>query len=103
MLKWLTISILDDGKSIYVPIFSTFALNPITIIHLNKFSNLTRYIAMYVKSSRLHAAMPCVVSISAVCRCIGMGQRIFEEEQQGKERADYGAYLLQNLAKTLGT
>lgn len=30
-----------------------------------------------------------------------MGQRIFEEEQQGKERADYGAYLLQNLAKRL--
>lgn len=30
-----------------------------------------------------------------------LGQRIFEEEQQGKERADYGAYLLQNLAKRL--
>lgn len=26
---------------------------------------------MYVKSSRLHAAMPFVVSISVVCRCIG--------------------------------
>lgn len=30
-----------------------------------------------------------------------LGQRIFEEEQHGKERADYGAYLLQNLAKRL--
>lgn len=30
-----------------------------------------------------------------------LGQRIFEEEQQGKERADYGTYLLQNLAKRL--
>jgi predicted nuclease of restriction endonuclease-like (RecB) superfamily len=30
-----------------------------------------------------------------------LGQRIFEEEQQGKERADYGAYLLQNLANRL--
>lgn len=30
-----------------------------------------------------------------------IGQRIFEEEQQGKERADYGAYLIKNLAQTL--
>jgi len=28
-----------------------------------------------------------------------LGERIFEEEQQGKERADYGAYLIRNLAK----
>ena len=27
-----------------------------------------------------------------------LGERIFTEEQQGKERADYGTYLLQNLA-----
>ena len=30
-----------------------------------------------------------------------IGQRIQEEEQKGKERADYGAYLLKNLAKKL--
>lgn len=30
-----------------------------------------------------------------------MGKRIFDEEQKGKERADYGAYILQNLAKRL--
>ncbi len=30
-----------------------------------------------------------------------MGQRIVEEEQQGKARADYGAYLMRNLAKSL--
>ena len=30
-----------------------------------------------------------------------LGQRIFEEEQQGKERADYGAYLIKTLAKRL--
>jgi len=28
-----------------------------------------------------------------------IGRRIFEEEQHGKERADYGTYLLANLAK----
>ena len=27
-----------------------------------------------------------------------IGQRIFEEEQQGKERAEYGTYLIKNLA-----
>lgn len=30
-----------------------------------------------------------------------MGKRIFEEEQQGKDRADYGSYLIKNLAKQL--
>jgi hypothetical protein len=30
-----------------------------------------------------------------------LGERIFEEEQQGKERADYGAYLIRNLAIVL--
>jgi hypothetical protein len=30
-----------------------------------------------------------------------LGERIFEEEQQGKERADYGAYLIRNLATEL--
>ena len=30
-----------------------------------------------------------------------IGQRITEKEQQGKERADYGTYLIRNLAKQL--
>lgn len=30
-----------------------------------------------------------------------MGRRIFEEEQQGKDRADYGSYLIKNLATHL--
>ena len=30
-----------------------------------------------------------------------LGKRIFEEEQNGRERADYGAYLLKNLSKEL--
>lgn len=30
-----------------------------------------------------------------------LGQRIFEEEQQGKDRADYGTYLIRNLAKII--
>lgn len=30
-----------------------------------------------------------------------LGKRIFEEEQHGKNRADYGTYLIKNLAKQL--
>ena len=30
-----------------------------------------------------------------------IGRRIFEEEQQGKQRAEYGTYLIKNLAKEL--
>ncbi|MBW8333426.1 MAG: PDDEXK nuclease domain-containing protein [Prolixibacteraceae bacterium] len=30
-----------------------------------------------------------------------LGERVFNEEQQGKERADYGAYLIRGLAKEL--
>ena len=30
-----------------------------------------------------------------------IGKRIFEEEQQGKERADYGKYIIRNLSKRL--
>lgn len=30
-----------------------------------------------------------------------IGQRIFEKEQQGKERADYGTYLIKNLAMAI--
>ncbi|HOJ17773.1 MAG TPA: PDDEXK nuclease domain-containing protein [Ignavibacteriaceae bacterium] len=30
-----------------------------------------------------------------------IGQKIFEEEQQGKDRADYGTYLIKSLAKQL--
>ena len=30
-----------------------------------------------------------------------LGKRIFEEEQQGKERADYGKYIIRNLSKRL--
>ena len=30
-----------------------------------------------------------------------LGQRIFVEEQQGKDRADYGTYLIRNLAQVL--
>lgn len=30
-----------------------------------------------------------------------IGRRIFEKEQQGKQRADYGAYLIRNLSQQI--
>ena len=30
-----------------------------------------------------------------------LGERIFVEEQRGEERAEYGTYLIKNLAKTI--
>ncbi len=30
-----------------------------------------------------------------------IGRRIFEEEQQGKQRADYGTYLIKNLSQCI--
>ena len=41
------------------------------------------------------------VDFSRVQMYWNIGRRIFEEEQQGKERADYGTYLIRQLAKVL--
>ena len=41
------------------------------------------------------------VNFSRVQMYWNIGRRIFEEEQQGKERADYGTYLIRHLAKEL--
>ena len=30
-----------------------------------------------------------------------LGERIFNEEQEGKDRADYGTYLIRNLASEI--
>ncbi len=35
------------------------------------------------------------------CRYWNIGRRIFEEEQQGKARAEYGSYLIKRLAERL--
>ena len=41
------------------------------------------------------------VDFSRVQMYWNLGKRIFEEEQQGKDRADYGAYIVKTLAKEL--
>lgn len=41
------------------------------------------------------------VDFSRVQMYWAIGKRIFEKEQQGKERADYGKFLIKNLAKEI--
>ncbi len=41
------------------------------------------------------------VDFSRVQMYWNLGKRIFEEEQQGKDRADYGSYIVRTLARTL--
>ena len=58
---------------------------------------------MFVKSIISAARSQAVRSVDS-CRVQmywHIGRRIFEEEQHGKDRADYGVYLIKNLAKQL--
>ena len=41
------------------------------------------------------------VDFNRVMMYWNLGRRIFEEDQQGKDRADYGAYMIRNLAADL--
>lgn len=56
-------------------------------------------IKQIIDTSRLNAVRS--VDFYRVQMYWNIGRRIFEEEQQGKERADYGSYLIKNLALTL--
>lgn len=52
----------------------------------------------------INAARQTVVRSVDFCRVQmywNIGRRIFEKEQQGKERAEYGTYLIKNLASRL--
>ena len=56
-----------------------------------------------IKSIINNARMKAVRSVD-FCRVQmywAIGQRIVEKEQQGKERAEYGTYLIKNLAKEI--
>lgn len=49
-----------------------------------------------IDEARVHAVRS--VDHARVAMYWSIGRRIFEEEQQGKERADYGTYLIKNLS-----
>ena len=61
--------------------------------------NLYNEVREIIASARQNAVRS--VDFCRVQMYWNIGQRIFETEQQGKERAEYGSYLLKNLAKRL--
>lgn len=62
-------------------------------------NSFVREIKEIILSSRSNAVRS--VDFCRVQMYWQMGKRIFEEEQEGKERADYGSYLIRNLAKEI--
>lgn len=71
----------------------------INIITYKKTSNIIEDARTIINSARSSAVRS--VDFCRVQMYRNLGKRIFEEEQQGKERADYGTYLIKNLANTL--
>lgn len=67
-----------------------------TLISNNTFVGDIRAIIDKARSTAVHSIDFCRVQMYW-----NIGKRIFEEEQQGKERADYGKQLIKNLAKEL--
>lgn len=63
---------------------------------LDTFYNDVRQI---IETARSHAVRS--VDFCRVQMYWQLGRRIFEQEQQGKDRADYGTYLIRNLAKVI--
>ena len=71
-------------------------MNEITYIKTNSILDDARNI---IEKSRSNAVRS--VDFCRVLMYWNLGKRIFEEEQQGKDRADYGTYLIKNLALNL--
>ncbi len=71
-------------------------MSNISELHIDALNSEARQI---IESSRANAVRS--VDFCRVQMYWQLGKRIFDEEQKGKERADYGAYILQNLAKRL--
>ena len=71
----------------------------INIITYKKTLNIIEDARTIINSARSSAVRS--VDFCRVQMYWNLGKRIFEEEQQGKERADYGTYLIKNLARTL--
>ena len=68
------------------------------VITYKKTSNIIEDARTIINSARSSAVRS--VDFCRVQMYWNLGKRIFEEEQQGKERADYGTYLIKNLAST---
>ena len=66
---------------------------------VNKNEQFYTEIRQIIETARTNAIRS--VDFSRVQMYWLLGKRIFEEEQQGKDRADYRAYLIRNLAEEL--
>ena len=62
-------------------------------------SNLLSDARQIIDTARANAVRS--VDFNRVMMYWNLGKRIFEEEQQGKNRADYGAYIIRGLAVKL--
>ena len=62
-------------------------------------SDILRDVRNIIDTARSYAIRS--VDFSRVQMYWNLGKRIFEEEQQGKDRANYGAYIVKGLAKEL--
>lgn len=69
------------------------------VITYKKTSNIIEDARTIINSARSSAVRS--VDFCRVQMYWNLGKRIFEEEQQGKEWADYGTYLVKTLAKNL--
>ena len=69
------------------------------VITYKKTSNIIEDARTIINSARSSAIRS--VDFCRVQMYWNLGKRIFEEEQQGKARADYGTHLIKNLASTL--
>ena len=71
-------------------------MNEIQYIKTNNLLKDARFIIETARSNAVHSVDFCRVQMYW-----NLGRRIFEEEQQGKERAEYGTYIIKNLAERL--
>ena len=79
----------DDNKSIVTKGENSVVIN-------SSFGNFFAEVRRIIEESRNNAVRS--VDYCRVQMYWNIGKRIFEEEQQGKERADYGTYIIKNLA-----
>lgn len=84
-----------SNKYYYVIKYITFGKN----FDMEDIQNLYDEVKKIISSARQNAVRS--VDFCRVQMYWHIGKRILETEQQGKERAEYGAYLLKTLAKKL--
>ena len=70
-----------------------------TVIKYTKTKNILNDARRIIESARSNAVRS--VDFCRVQMYWNLGKRIFEEEQQGKDRADYGAHIVQTLSEKL--